>query len=145
MVTRRGFLQLFAGAIATAGAGITLAQSDMRPTAGQIAEQTKLGLPKRVCNARHLYEYDIASDGFWHRIDVLFDDNQFCVDMLTQKEKLDAHRELEPALALLERALEKYDVEVGEIFTFSRAEWCENKDAQDRWGKIGSRNNGRLN
>lgn len=131
MLNRRGFLRTLAGAIAAAGAGITLAPK--ASAAEQITEQTKLALPKRVLNARHLYWYDKNHDAWAHRIDVRFDDQQWGVDMITQTKELDAKRELEPALACLENGLEKYDVVVGEIFTFSVDEWHGDVAAQARW------------
>jgi hypothetical protein len=129
-LTRRGFLGLLSGAIAAASTGITTAPST--PAA------------KRKVHARHIYWYDMEAGMFAHRVDVRLPDTQWGVDMLTSNAKLDAERELRPALAMLGGAIEKYDVEVGQIFTFSVDEWGANKKAQLAWGRIGDENTGRL-
>jgi hypothetical protein len=128
-VTRRSFLQLFAGAIAAAGAGVTLAPTD------------PLLANKRRLHARHLYHFVLADEyserPYWaHRIDVKFGKEQWGVDIMTQGEKLDAGRELAPALAARNNAIADKDVEVGEIFTYSVDEWALDRVAQDKWARL---------
>lgn len=133
-MNRRGFIQLLAGSIAAAGTGITLLPR--RPEAD----------PVRMLYARHLYRFDPNLFGgggplIAHRIDVKFPGDrgieQWHVDLLTKTEKLDAERELAPALATLNHALKGKGVEVGEIFTFSFDDWFSNKDARAKWEELG--------
>lgn len=137
-VTRRGFLGLLGGAIAAAGAGITL-------VAPAIAKSAKL------VHARHLYQYDginnypprfPVGDCYVHRIDVkVYDErlrswSQLAVDVVSGGEKLDPERELAPALVVLNNDLEDKGYEVGEIHSYSMEEWNQNRAAQDAWNSI---------
>lgn len=127
-VNRRGFLGLLSGAIASAAVGITLPTSEASKS-------------RKLLHARHLMQYSIAHDSFVHRIDVKFVGpnglEQWAVDCITNKPKMDPERELAPALATLNEALGRQGIAIGEIHSYSMDEWLGNLEARNAWDRIG--------
>lgn len=136
MTTRRDLFKVLAGSIAAAGAGITLAT---------VTRDLALpDAPVKLLHARHLWQYGpitgMFDDAIFHRIDVKFvhrgEIKQWLVELMTKGEKLHPERELAPALACLNNALEDKGFEVGEIHSYSMDEWLSNKAARDAWSAI---------
>lgn len=130
-MNRRGFFGLLTGAIVAASAGLPTLVTAATKAAGAT---TAIGpfIPKRKVHARHIWAYDIYTGNFLHRIDVKFSDQQWCVDMMSKEQALD-ERSLGPALATLNNKLEDFDVEVGDIRSYSLQDWQTDRQAQATW------------
>ena len=108
-VSRRGFLGLFAGAIAASATnGFALI-----PAVEPKPEET-LPEAKRL-KARHWWQHNLCDDDFVHRVDVLIGNYQYGVDFRSRSKTPDVERELEPALMMLANHIER---EHGSRFDF---------------------------
>ncbi len=110
-VSRRGFLQLFASAVAlSATVGVASIPAEVPESAQEFR-----AAPLNKLRARHLCQYDVTTHQIIHRLDVIVNrTSQYGVDF-TCPTKTPTAQELEPALELLANHIEH---EHGERFEF---------------------------